>query len=121
MLTELYTSSVEVKRSLKFTLEHLQSDDRIRIQAYHFDDDELVNAFGNSSVLRMEILVDERSFKEVERTRATVRRFKDKGADIRLIKGEDMSPLYGNRTGLPSLQGSVHIGRVLLRAVAGIL
>ena len=96
-MTELFTKSVEFKKNLKFALERVLHDERIRIQAYHFDDEDLVYAFEQCRAWRIEVLVDERSYQEVERTKQNVKRFLDKGADIRLIRGYDMSLMYGNR------------------------
>ena len=42
LMTELFTTSVEFKKDLKFALESILCDERIRIQAYHFDDQDLV-------------------------------------------------------------------------------
>ena len=91
--TELFTKSVEFKKDVKFVLEHARAQDRLRIQAYHFDDEDLAGAFLNCSATRIEVLIDERSFREVPKTARTVQRFEDQGAEVRLIKGRNMSEL----------------------------
>ena len=95
--TELFSKSVEFKKDVKFVLESVRVQDKIRIQAYHFDDEDLAEAFFNCPATRIDLLVDERSFKEVPKTARVIQRFEEQGADVRLVKGRNMAELYGSR------------------------
>ena len=70
-------------------------DVRVRIQAYHFDCEEIVGALDRSRIWGINVLADERAAREAPRTIAALAKLKESGADVRFISGRDMSPLYG--------------------------
>jgi hypothetical protein len=93
-------SSQEFKEALLEELRVARSDVKVRIQAYHFDCEEVVQALDRSSVCALDVLVEERAAREAPRTISAIAKMKESGADVRYISGRDMTPLYGPGKGL---------------------
>jgi hypothetical protein len=88
--TRLLGSSQEFKEALLEELRVARSDVKVRIQAYHFDCEDIVQALDRSSVQVLNVLVDERAAREAPRTISAIAKLKEAGADVRFISGRDM-------------------------------
>jgi hypothetical protein len=94
-----FTSAKEFKAALVDSLEKTTEDDRIRVQAYHFDCDRVAQALINSRASLIDILADSKASREAKRTKELLEKMSRSGVDVRVTEGKDMASLYG-RSGI---------------------
>ena len=98
--TRWLPGSKEFKEALLADLHSTTPDCRIRIQAYHFDCGEIVAALSTSRIWSMDVIADARAAREAPKTATAVQNLLNAGADVRLVAGKDMTPLYGPGRGI---------------------
>ena len=97
VLTELLTSSAEFKASFEKEIKNAYLESQLRIQAYHFDDEGMVEAISEQRIADVWVILDKDTALKPNRTQAAIKKLKKENlqAVIKLIAGSPMRELYG--------------------------
>jgi hypothetical protein len=101
---ELLPSSRVFKDHFKQAMAEALWDDVLRIQAFHFDDLDMVRSIVHSSVVQIMVISDKETYNKAKRTKAGLDVLSEGSADVRLIARGSMKGLYGSYSELMGIQ-----------------